>query len=120
VNDTRCKHILDEFDAALDELVKPEPDMAKVAALLNDAQGYLVDIVDGGIGRDVDPADLNNLDAANMFLRRAINFAKKGQLWVASYVEDFVLNAQRHVAVAFGDNVVPLRRNQNTSGGGAA
>lgn len=108
MEDSRCKVVLDETDVALKELAKPTPDPVRLLAILNDAQCKLIDIIDGGIGKDVDPADLNHLDAANAFLRRAIKYSQTN--WAASHAEQFVLHAREHVLQAYSGNVVPLRR----------
>lgn len=113
MDDTRLKVVLDETQLALEELDQPLPDSARLLAILNDAQCALVDVIDGGIGRNVSKSDLNHLDSANAFLRRAITFSQKE--WAASHAYGFIATAREHVSEAYSADVVPLH-----PGGGAA
>lgn len=119
MDDTRGAIVAEELRSALMEARRPTPDLGRIAALLNDAQCGVVELVSNGIGDGMKRRDLNSLDAANLYLRQACDIAEKRREWLVSSVEQLAKAAREQVLLVLSDNVVPLRR-RNTTGGGAA
>lgn len=92
-DDSRGEHVRQDLAASL-------LSRRRTLASLDDARTTIVDVVDAGISKGVSPRDLNHLDAARVFINRAIELEKAAA--------SFTRNAQHHVALAFSDNVVEI------------
>ncbi|QRZ05923.1 hypothetical protein [Mycolicibacterium austroafricanum] len=122
MQDSRLDVAKSELEAAMLELDQPEPDEARVLALLDDARTNVVDVVEGGISAGCSKSDLNQLDCVRQFINRAASLldAKSPRAWVYSSVQQFIGHGLDHLAVVMSSNVVPIRGRRPGPGGGAA
>lgn len=118
MNDSRLVTAKEELHTALIEMDKDRPNIARVTALLDDARAGIVDVVDGGISSGCSRADLNQLDSARIFINRSAALLSKE--WALTTAQQFVGHAIDYLQVVLSGNVIPLRANRTTPGGGAA
>lgn len=116
MNDTRLVQAKEGLYAALVELDQDPPNVGRVVALLDDARGDIVDVVEDGLGT-VSKADLNQLDTARVFVNRAVSLLSKE--WAFSTAQQFIGHALDYLQVVLSGNVIPLRTSRTTPGGAA-
>ena len=106
VIDSRPQVAKEELEAAYKELRSKNTDIGRVNALLDDARGRIVDVVQSGIGGNMSRSDLNHLDSARCLINRALEFLQR-KSWAHRYVKQFVRQAIEHVELSMS-NVVPF------------